>query len=424
MVLRWLAVAGQTTVLLFVHFGLDYRTPLFWCLLTIGVSAWLNVAISLTRPMQALVSDSEVLLQTGFDILQATALVALTGGMNNPFVLLLVAPVAVGAAALPLRPALCLLALGIGCATFLKYVHLPLPWVQRGLDLPYVYEVGMWAATVLGMAFTAGYAWLASRESARMELALATTQHVLAREQRLSALGALAAAAAHELGTPLATIQVVAKEMTRSTPPDSSLQEDARLLVSQAERCRDILKRLAQEPAEPDTGELAVPLAQLLEEIADLHRGSGPDVVSSVRAADGLPAPLVLRTPELLHALTALVENAVDFAATHVILLGLSDANSVTIEVADDGPGFAPHVLAKLGEPYVTTRPNAEGSRTAHSGMGLGFFISKTLLERTGATVTFRNGRRGGAVICICWKRAEIEIRGGQLVPGLQQAAP
>ena len=416
--LRWVAVAGQSAVLLGVHFGLDFETPLSWCLLTIALSAWLNVALSLTRSMQDQLSDTEIMLQVGFDILQATVLLALTGGMNNPFALLLIGPVAVGTAALPLRPALAIGLLGVLGATALKYVHLPMPWeTPAGLDLPYIYEVGMWTATVVGMAFTAGYAWLASREATRMELALAAAQHVLAREQRLGALGALAAAAAHELGTPLATIQITAKEMSRVAPDADGLKEDAQLLVSQAERCREILSRLARAPDGGDPMADCVTLAALLEEVAEPHRGVGPDVVTTVRSQDGAEPPVVARSPEIVHAFSALVENAIDFATSHVIVLAAHDARTVTIEVADDGPGFAPHILAKLGEPYVTSRPNAEGSRTGHAGLGLGFFIAKTLLERSGATVTFRNGRRGGAVVCSCWPRETLEQADVRQIP-------
>jgi len=415
--LRWIAVAGQSLVLLGVHFGLGFETPLVQCLVVIGVATWFNVALSLTRPMQALASDLDTFLGVSFDIIQASVLLGLTGGMNNPFVILLIGPVAVGTAALPLKPALAIAALGLGCATALKYFHLPLPWdTPEGLDLPYVYEVGMWCATVIGMAFTAGYAYTASRESARMELALAAIQHVLAREQRLGALGALSAAAAHELGTPLATIQVVAKEMCRGLAPDDPAGEDARLLLSQAERCRDILKRLSRDPADSDPIACAAPLIQLLDEAAEPHRGVGPEVTTTVRSTDGSPAPVAERSPEMIHALSALMENAVDFAREQVIVLGIHDRQSITVEVADDGPGFAPAVLAKLGEPYVTSRPNGEGSRTGHAGMGLGFFIAKTLLERTGGKVNVRNGRRGGAVVCVCWPREVLEAS----APGLE----
>jgi two-component system sensor histidine kinase RegB len=350
--LRWTAAAGQTAVLLGVHFGLGFETPLLWCLVTIGLSAWLNVALSLTRSMQDELSDAEVLLQVGFDTLQATVLIALTGGMNNPFALLLIGPVAVGTAALSLGPALLIGLFGVVCATLLKYVHLPLPWeTSAGLDLPYVYEVGMWAATIVGMAFTAGYAWLASREASRMELALAAAQHVLAREQRLSALGALAAAAAHELGTPLATIQITAKEMSRVAPDTDGLKEDAQLLVSQAERCRDILKRLSHDPEHGDPMADCAGLEALLEEVAEPHRGHGPEVVTTTRSPDGSAPPVMPRSPEIVHALTALVENAVDFAREHVIVLAVHDRRTVTIEVADDGRASRPTCWTSWASP-------------------------------------------------------------------------
>jgi len=410
--LRWLAVAGQSAAVLFVHFGLGFDTPLAACLAVIGASAWLNVALTLLQPMQRLLSDDEAALQIGFDVLQLTVLLGLTGGMANPFALLLIGPVAVGASALPPRHALALGVLALGCAAGLTQWRTALPWfTEGGPELPPVYELGLWAATTIGMIFTAGYAWAASRQAQQKELALLATQAVLAREQRLGALGALAAAAAHELGTPLATIQVVAKEMTRALPPHDPNHEDAQLLVSQAERCREILKRLSKEPDSSGDGVVTqTALQQMLEEAAGPYRGLGAEITTGVHARDDSPEPVVARSPEVIHAISAFVENAIDFAEADVVLVGHYDAEQVIVEVADDGPGFAPNVLAKLGEPYVTSRPNAEGSRTGHVGMGLGFFIAKTLLERTGAKVTFRNGRRGGAVVCVCWARSDVEV--------------
>jgi len=191
--------------------------------------------------------------------------------------------------------------------------------------------------------------------------------------------------------------------------------------VSQAERCRDILKRLSRQPESGGAVVARTPLRHLLDEVADPYRNLGPQITTAVRGEDHMPEPIVARSPEVVHALAAFVENAADFAADQVILLGHHDADSVTIEVADDGPGFTPQVLAKLGEPYVTSRPNAEGSRTGHVGMGLGFFIAKTLLERTGARVSYRNGRRGGAVVCVCWPRSRIDV--GPQEPNEQREA-
>ncbi len=243
-----------------------------------------------------------------------------------------------------------------------------------------------------------------------MELALAATQSVLSREQRLSALGGLAAAAAHELGTPLATIQVVAKELLRSCPPEDPVAEDARLLLQQAQRCRDILKSLSQHPEE--TGDIVyarLGISQLLEEVAEPYRSIGPRIITQVKGPQGEFLPDVRRLPEAIHALSSFVENAADFAIDEVIVTARFDDDTISVEVRDDGPGFAPEVLAKLGEPYVTSRPGGEGSRSHHEGMGLGFFIAKTLLERSGASVTFGNDRQGGAVIVSAWPRQRIE---------------
>jgi two-component system sensor histidine kinase RegB len=273
------------------------------------------------------------------------------------------------------------------------------------------YRVGSAVANIAGIALTAGYVRQAAVESARMALALDVTQAVLAREQRLSALGALAAAAAHELGTPLATIAIVAKEMAREAPTPS-VKDDAELLIAQASRCREILRRLTDAPdAASDTVHERLSLRQLVQEVIEPHAESKDVRVEAiVTGAHGVKAPAIRRMPEITHAFTSFVENAVDFATSEVLVSARFDADWVSMEVRDDGPGFAPEILAKLGEPYVTTRPGAEGSRTGHIGMGLGFFISKTLLERSGALVTFQNSRPHGAVVSARWPRARIEV--------------
>ena len=222
-------------------------------------------------------------------------------------------------------------------------------------------------------------------------------------------MGVLAAAAAHELGTPLATIQVVTKEMIRTLEPGTSVHEDVELLIQQAERCRDILRKLSHSPDASDERHSRMSLSQLLDEVADGHRDIGILVNAEVACAPGAAILEIRRQAEVLHGLTAFVENAVDFAETSVELTAYYDDRYLTVSVQDDGPGFSPDVIAKLGEPYVTTRSQGEGSRTGHQGMGLGFFIAKTLLERSGARVEFRNVRPGGALITARWSRSRIE---------------
>ncbi len=407
-ILRWAAIAGQTATVLWVAFGWRLRLPLAWCLADIALAAWMNLSLTIAWPGMRLARKQEAVMQLAFDLLQVAFLLGLTGGLNNPFALLLIAPPTVAAATLPTRDAAALGAMAIALVGTLWLFWLPLPWPPgQGFQIPDSYRLGVGIALTTGIVFTAAYAWQAAAEAARMELALAATQAVRAREQRLSALGGLAAAAAHELGTPLATIQVVSKEMVRGLE-SGPLLEDVQLLISQAERCREILRKLSQTPDTSDAHHARMSLSQLLDEVSDPHRGEQIVINTDVTCAPGAEILQVRRLPEVLHGLTAFVENAVDFAETSVELIAHYDSQRLLIEVRDDGPGFSPDVIAKLGQPYVTTRSHGEGSRSSHMGMGLGFFIAKTLLERTGAQVQFRNARRGGALISARWSRSQI----------------
>lgn len=408
--LRWVAVAGQTITVVVVAYVLKLPTPVAACFALIALAAWLNVLVSLATSGQRLATDNEAAAHIAFDILQLSALLYLTGGIINPFSLLLIGPATLAAATLPLRQTVLLGLLAIAACVFLAITALPLPSPHaEPYDPPMLNRIGAILARVLGISFTAAYAWYAAQEAARMELALDTAHTVLAREQRLSALGALAAAAAHELGTPLATISIVAREMGRNTP-EGPLKDDADLLIAQAERCRDILRRLTRAPEAADAVHERMSLLQVVQEsIAPHARRPDVRVEAVVSGPHGEAAPEIRRLAEILHALTAFVENAVDFARSEILVTARFDARFIAIEVRDDGPGFASEVLLKLGEPYVTSRPGGESMRSGHVGMGLGFFIAKTLLERTGASVDFRNGRHGGAVITARWRRETIE---------------
>jgi len=270
-VLRWLAVVGQTCAILTAYFALHFPLPLWECLLTIGAGVAMNLA-TMARARRvdgSLPNGLQTATQLGFDILQLATLLALTGGLDNPFCLLLVAPVTIAAASLPSRQALVLGVMALIALAVLFSWSLPLPWrMHEHLVLPPLYRFGMGLALATGVLFTSGYAWKVAADAEKLELALATTQDVLQREQRLAALGGLAAAAAHELGTPLATIQVVAKELLRASPPDSPVAEDAALMLQQAERCRDILKQLSAQPEEGD--------ALVVEERGERPDGVGP----------------------------------------------------------------------------------------------------------------------------------------------------
>lgn len=406
---RWTAIAGQVAAVTLCGAGLGLDLPYAACFSLIGLSFWLNLILHFASPGQRLALDWETALQLTFDTLQLTGMLYLTGGITNPFSLLLIAPAVLAATTLPRPYALAIGALTIAGSVLITFYALPLQGeiVSPQSEHLLAHIVSL-SANVLGIAATAGYAWAAATEAARMELALDVTQTVLAREQKLSALGTLAAAAAHELGTPLATIAIVAREMARSATTDEG-REDAELMIAQAVRCREILARLTATPESADDPvHERLSLERLLQEVIEPH-GQGPVRVEAVVTGGPGAAPDVRRLPEIIHAMTSLVENATDFARSEVLITARFDSRHISIEVRDDGLGFTPDVLAKLGEPYVTSRPSAEGSRSGHMGMGLGFFIAKTLLERTGASVDFRNEKRGGAVVLARWPRPALE---------------
>lgn len=409
--LRWVVVAGEVALLLLMAFGLGLDAPYLACAVVVVIGAIINVVTAMAAQPQRVMGDREAVLQLSLDIAQMSALLALVGGTANPFALILIAPPTLAAATLPLRPVWVLGVMASVASMLLVVVNLPYPgWTSDGtVSLQFRLVAGV--ANVVGIALIASYVRQSVEEAARMALALDVTQKVLAREQRLSALGALAAAAAHELGTPLATISIVSKEMAREAV-NPQVKEDAELLMSQADRCREILQRLAATPDKAtDAVHERLSLRQLVQEVIEPHANASKEVrvEAIVTGAKDVKTPDIRRLPEITHAFTTFVENAVDFARSEILVSARFDADSISIEVRDDGPGFAPEILAKLGEPYVTSRPGAEGSRTGHIGMGLGFFISKTLLERTGAVVTFHNARPRGAVVAARWPRSLVE---------------
>jgi two-component system, sensor histidine kinase RegB len=425
--LRWLAIAGQSATLFLVHFGLNYRLPFLFCTIAIALSALLNIVLSLRYPATHRLTNREATFYLAYDVLQLAALLYLTGGIENPFALMFLAPVVIAAATLDLGNTLILAALAFASVSVIAVAHQPLPWAtNEPLHLPPLYQGGIWASLVIGMIFMAMYAWRMASEGARMQAGLSATQLALAREHRLASLGALATAAAHELGTPLGTIAVVARELERALPPESPEAEDVRLLRAQAERCRGILTRLAR-PEESVLGTTdRLPLGALLEEITGEYQG-GEVEIAIVLEGDGAQTvePKVWRVPELLHGLGNIVANAADFATRRVRIEARWTMAELSLSVEDDGPGFAPEILERIGEPYVTTRPGSyavgdselgpSDNFTGQQGMGLGFFIAKTLIERTGGRVRARNRAEGGARVTLRWPRGAID---GERQPG------
>jgi two-component system sensor histidine kinase RegB len=407
--LRWLAIIGQATAVLAVYYAIEFPLPIWACLAVIALSAWLNIALRVRFSLTQRLEPERAAWLLAFDIAELAVLLFLTGGLENPFAFLFLAPVLLSATALPPRITLMLGAFAVVCATVLVFAHYPLPWdADDPLELPWIYLLGVWLSILLSIGFIGVYAWQITEEGRQIAEALAATELVLAREQHLSQLDGLAAAAAHELGTPLSTISVVVKELELALGADSPHIGDVRLLREQSQRCRAILAKLS----ELSTGEPfdRVPLSALIEEVVAPHRNFG--IAIDVALAQEPAPPMGARNPAVLYGLGNLLENAVDFAQARVEVIADWGDDDVAITISDDGPGFAPEVMDRIGEPYVRSskrrRMNA-GSET--TGLGLGFFIAKTLLERSGASVAFENRAYPdrGAEVRIRWERRDFE---------------
>ncbi|MEM1037586.1 MAG: ActS/PrrB/RegB family redox-sensitive histidine kinase [Pseudomonadota bacterium] len=411
MTLRWMAVGGQTLAVLFVYFGLGFSLPLGMCLTVIAASAWLNVFLSFVSPAPRLLENWESLFQHAFDVVQLALLITLTGGLSNPFLLFLIAPVTIAASSLRTRDTAIIAGLAIAGAAIMPLISLDLPWREgEQIAFPPLFEAGHFAALFIGIVFFALSALRVNEDEARMVQALDAASVVMAREQRLSALGAMSAMTAHELGTPLATIHLVSRELLAMLPEGSEQREDIALIADQADRCRIILRKLGEAREASDIVHAQMPLSAMVEEAAAPHKGLGVDVRVTYEPGEAgeEKVPTIRRSPEILHALGAFIENAVSFADTEVRVVASWTETQYTVLIRDDGPGFAPEVMPKLGEPYVSERTE---ENMGGGDMGLGFFIAKTLIERSGGRIATRNrvAPSQGAIVQVIWPRSALE---------------
>src|ERR1700681_2567722 len=407
--LRWLAVLGQLAAIFIVAQGLEFDFAVIPCVAIVGLSALLNLALQIAfNPMRRLEPVYAAAL-LALNIVELAGLLFFTGGLQNPFSFLFLAPVLISATALPIRLTIALGALAIACASALVFFHEPLPWDgDEPLVLPPIYLFGVWLSIVVAIGVTSLYAFQVTEEARKLSDALAATELVLTREQHLTQIDGLAAAAAHELGTPLSTIFLIARELEK-TVQDGPLASDLKTLREQAQRCRDILAKITQLSASGAPFD-RMPLSTLIEETVAPHRDFG--VAIKVRlAVAATREPVGARNPAVLYGVGNILENAVDFARATVEVNAWWNADTVEIVISDDGPGIAPDVLKRIGEPYLSRRRSADEVPSDHHGLGLGVFIARTLLERTGAKVSFTNRifPDHGAVVQLAWPRNRFE---------------
>jgi two-component system sensor histidine kinase RegB len=408
--LRWLAALGQLAAIFIVAQELEFDVLIIPCTAIVGLSALLNLLLQIAfNPMQRLEPVYAAAL-LALNIAELAALLFFTGGLQNPFSFLFLGPVLISATALPIRLTIALGIFAVVCATVLGFLHMPLPWESdEPLELPPIYLFGVWLSIVLAIGVTSLYAFQVTEEARKLSDALAATELVLTREQHLTQLDGLAAAAAHELGTPLSTIFLIARELEKTPQADGPLAADLKTLREQAQRCRDILGKITQLSSTGAPFD-RMRLSTLVEETVAPHRDFGITIKVRIAVA-GASEPVGLRNPAILYGVGNILENAVDFARETVEVNAWWNAETVEIEISDDGPGIAPDMLKRIGEPYLSRRRNADDAQGEHSGLGLGVFIARTLLERTGAKVSFRNRifPDHGAVVQIAWPRRDFE---------------
>ncbi|GAB5438742.1 sensor histidine kinase RegB [Falsiruegeria mediterranea] len=432
-VLRWVAIVGQIAAITVAQRMYDLQLELGLCYLAIGVSVVGNLAAIFVFPENKRLSEFENFLMVLFDLLQLAFLLYLTGGLHNPFALLLLGPVTISANVMGLRSTLIIGGTAIVLVTLLAQFHLPLRtdmgFVMR---VPDIFVFGNWIAIIIAIVFLGAYSYRISAEVVSMSEALSATHMALAREQKLTDLGGVVAAAAHELGTPLATIKLTSAELIEELDDRPDLREDAALIREQADRCRDILRDMGRA-GKDDLHLRQAPLSTVIHEAAEPHMDRGKEVHFEEGPGEGgdFQQPAILRKPEVIHGMRNLIQNAVDFSRANVWVESEWTEDEIVVRIADDGRGYSPHMIGRIGDPFMRRRRSdaEKKSRPEYEGMGLGLFIAKTLLERSGASLSFANGsdpyqtltnrpEHRGAIVQVSWPRAQIDAqRGKNAVP-------
>ena len=436
--LRWWAILGQIAALVIAQRLYNLTLDIGLLYLVIGVSILSNLVAIFVYPETKRLRERETMLVVLYDMLQLGLMLYLTGGLHNPFSILIVGPVTVSASALSSRSTLFLGVMAIVIVSILTEFHLPLRTEQGfHLRVPDVFLFGNWVAIVISVIFLGVYSRRIVSEMQSMSDALQATQMALAREQKLTDLGGVVAAAAHELGTPLATIKLTSAELAEELSDRPELYEDALLISEQADRCRDIMRSMGRA-GKDDLHIRRAPLSAIIEEAAEPHMDRGIELLFShgAHAGEMFDPPTILRQPEIIHGLRNLIQNAVDFADSTVWVESDWSPETITIRIMDNGPGYPPNLLGRIGDPFVRRRGSgSDQRRPGYEGMGLGLFIAKTLLERSGAELSFANGfdsfegqsrhaDRTGAVVELSWQRALLEGERSQNRAALGQNAP
>ena len=403
-ILRWIALVGQLITIYVVHFIIKFDLPLVFCSLTIFFGGVSNIFIQFNlRKNQLNNIESTILLF--YDVIQLSVLIYLTGGVTNPFIIFLIVPAIISSTLLNLTSTFFLSFITIISLLLLTFNYYPLP--SQGdihFHVPDYYIFSIPTALVVVLVFLNYFGFRFGYEARKRGNALSRLELVLAKEQELESIGHQAAAAAHSLGTPLSTITVIAKELKKETSINKEFIKDIDTLLEQAKKCGEILKKISQNKIVDDDYVKNISLQDLLYEISKSFEEISKKEINLDLSKTNKKIP-IKRSPEITYGIRNFVGNAVKFSRNKIDINLVSENNQTRIEISDDGPGFPDDISQIIGEPYIVTKSKKLKSK---SGLGLGTFIGKTLLERKKAEIEFSKSKLGGALVEISWKNSDI----------------
>ena len=399
-ILRYIAIFGQFAAINIVYFYLDLEFPIKESYIVIFIGILTNLFLQFKIKVNQL-KDSFASLFLLYDLIQLSALLFLTGGILNPFSILLIIPTIVSSTFLSMGTTIILGVITSFLLFLLTNFFLPLPGLDSNIfNVPNFYKQGILIAILIGLVFLSYFGIRFSGETKKRSEALNKLQEVISKEYELESLGGQAAAAAHSLGTPLATIAVVAKELKKEIGDKKEFSKDIDLLISQTKRCSDILKKISKKQIKDDVFLSSIKFEDLLEEIINSFKETSSKKIE-LSIQDDLNKIDINRTPEIIYGLRNFIGNAVKFSKSKVQINLKSNDKIVEVQIHDDGPGIPEDIISKIGEPYIKSKSKELSS---NSGLGLGTFLGKTLLERQGANLKFkRNSKLGGALVVLSW---------------------
>jgi two-component system sensor histidine kinase RegB len=401
--IRWIAVIGQFFTVSFVYYILKFQFPYFETLILVFLSVLVNIFLELNKSKFITINNYYATISIFYDLIQLILLLFMTGGLSNPFSILIIVPTTISVTYLSRGSSQFIVICSIIFSTVIAFYHMPLPTPQGGnLNLPKFYEFGVWLSLTIGIIFLGNYAYQLGRDNRVRAGALNKLEEELTNEKVINSVGGMAAAAVHELATPLATISLVGKELQKQLVNNNSTKDDINLLLNQASRCSSILKDIAERKQQDQFISNVSPKELINEIIFSLENKLNKEI-TVVNKSFNERLKMSKKT-EISYALRNFIENAIKFSKTKINIEINQQKKKTTIIIDDDGIGFDENIISRLGQPYVSS----EKVKKNDQGMGLGIFISKNLLERCSAKVTFHNKENTGAMIQIEWTNSQL----------------